>query len=106
MKGLRGAALGLVVVLCLLAAAPAAFAEDTWTPRAVVGNPGDWLAEWAARIAGWFGWGEGQPQAITEAEAGETQGPGAAATRSPAPAPVTDGDCSGGLDPTGAPCRP
>jgi hypothetical protein len=106
MKALRGAALGLVVVLCLLAAAPVALADDGWTPRAVAGNAGDWIAEWVARIAGWFGWGDDQqPRATSEAAGGDCHGgldPNG--NRCPAPAPIADGDCHGGLDPTGTPC--
>jgi hypothetical protein len=65
MKALRVAALGLVAAVCLLAAAPAAQAEDVITPgRAVVGGPAGWLGELMSRVAGWLGWGEHDSRAV------------------------------------------
>lgn len=63
MKGLRKAACGLAVAVCLSAATPAAWADDAWTPgRSVLVNPSDWLAGLLERIAGWVGWtGDSKP---------------------------------------------
>ena len=59
MKGLRVAALGLVVGMCLSAAAPATLAGDLITdPKPLVAGPGGWLGEWLERVVGWFGWGD------------------------------------------------
>ena len=80
MKGLRVAALGLVVGLCLSTAVPAALADDggARSPRRIVVDAGGWFAGWAERVVGWLGW--------------EGEGPWA----------VVDSD-SCGIDPTGAP---
>lgn len=60
MKGLRRAALGLAVVVCLLTAAPAAWAGGMDTPRAMAGGS-QWIGEWMERIAGWFRWSGPRP---------------------------------------------
>ena len=96
MKGLRKAALGLAVVACLLTAAPAAQAGAMDSPL-VFTSQGAWITGWLARLAGWFGWGDvEQPRAVTAA----------AKTGRFAPQPTPQGDCHGGLDPSGTPCRP
>jgi hypothetical protein len=110
MKRLRVTALGLVVGLCVLAAAPAVYAGDGLQPPIplVVGGPGGWLAGWAERIAEWFGWGDEQEvRPAVAAAKGDCSGViGPDGHCSPPPVMTTDGDCSGILDPTGAPCRP
>ncbi len=63
MKRSRVAALGLIVAVCLLAAAPAARAGViTGDGTALLERPGEWLGRWVAWLAGWIGWGgeEGQ----------------------------------------------
>jgi hypothetical protein len=94
MKGLRKAALGLAVVACLLTATPAAWAGPMDTPLMLT-SPGGWIAGWVARIAGWFDWGSEQPRMAASSGSGR---------RVPLPAP--QGDCTGGVDPNGGPCRP
>jgi hypothetical protein len=109
MKGLRVTALGLVVGLCLLAAAPAVQAEDTWVPgRLAAADPGDWLGYWMTRLAGWFGWGEEQGQGSSEPRAvWAAHGCGIDPNGNPvpcppsSPAPSSDHGC--GIDPNGSP---
>jgi hypothetical protein len=100
-------AFGLVMVLCLIAVAPAAHAVGGAMPArtTMIDWPGDWAAVWMARLAGWLGWGTdeprpaGQPQAVVEADKGDCP------DGSCLPPPTTTGDCSGGLDPNGVPCN-
>ena len=82
MKGLRKAALGLAVVACVLTAVPTAQAGQMETPLMIVSH-GGWIGGWVARLAGLFGWGSGR-----------------------VPLPTPQGDCTGGIDPMGGPCRP
>ena len=90
MKGLRKAALGLAVVVCLLAAAPAAWAGAIDTPART--DAGGWIAGWVERIARWMSWTD-QP-GPGEGDAGRVR-------------PVFEHD-SCGIDPNGAPkpCPP
>jgi hypothetical protein len=94
MKGLRKAAFGLAVVACLLTAAPAAQAGVMDTPLMLVSHGGR-IAGWVARIAGWFEWGGEQRRVAASGGSGR---------RVPLPAP--QGDCTGGMDPNGGPCKP
>jgi hypothetical protein len=57
MKALRCTALGLVVGVCLLAAAPAALADGGRAPavRAVAERADGWLPAWLLRVAAWLG---------------------------------------------------
>ena len=84
MKGLRKAALGLAVVACVLTAVPAAQAGQMDTPLLLTSQSA-WIGGWVARLAGLFGWG-------------------GSARRAPLPTP--QGDCTGGVDPNGGPCKP
>ena len=54
MKGLRKAALGLAVVVCLLTVAPAAWAGAIDTPART--DAGGWIAGWLERLARWMSW--------------------------------------------------
>ena len=94
MKGLRKAALGLAVVACLLTAAPAAQAGQMDMPL-VITSHGAWISGLVARLAGWFGWGGEQPRVAASGTSGR---------RTPLPTP--QGDCTGGIDPLGGPCKP
>lgn len=114
MKGLRVAALGLMVVLCLVAAAPVALAGEGRTTRvAAAVGAGDWIAGWMERVAQWLGWEHEGPRAVVDSAAGGDCGagldphgtPGSCPTGGPPP-PEPEGDCGAGLDPSGAPCRP
>lgn len=92
MKGLRQTALGLVVGLCLLAAAPAALADGGRTPalRAAAERADGWLPAWLARVAAWLGWDE------------------AAGGRAAKPRAVYGTACAdhgSTFDPNGAPCH-
>ena len=95
MKGLRKAALGLAVVACVLTAVPTAQAGQMETPLMLASHSAG-IGGWMARVARWLGWeGLVGPRATT-----------AAARTGSAPGPVPQGDCTGGVDPTGGPCRP
>lgn len=54
MNGLRKTACGLTAVVCLLVAAPVAWAGPMDTPL-VLTDAGAWMAGWVERIAGWLG---------------------------------------------------
>lgn len=109
MKRWRVAAFGLVVVVSLVAAAPAAFADETWTPgRLALGGPGGWLAEWVAWLVERVAPAPGGPRAVT-AQDGSCIDPGGAPRPCPsgeAAGPGAEGDTGGCIDPSGAPCRP
>ena len=85
MKGLRRAALGLAVVACLLAVAPAAWAGAMDTPART--DAGGWIAGWVERIARWMSWTDRPGPG--EGDAGRVR-------------PVFEQD-NCGLDPNGAP---
>ncbi len=111
MKRLRVTALGLVVAVSLVAAAPAAFAEDTWVPgRLALGGAGGWLAEWVAWLLDAAAPAPHGPRAVTAQDGGCLDPDGAP---KPCPSgepagPGTQGDEGGCIDPGGAPapCRP
>ncbi len=105
MKWLRVTALGLAVGLCVLAAAPAVYAEDVITPgrSMVLDEPGEWIAGWVARLAAWLGWGGEEPRATAEPAGGSGNG---GTDLSGSPPPTGFGDCTGAMDPNGVPCRP
>ena len=79
MNRLRGTALGLVVGVCLLAAAPVALADGGRTPalRAVAERADGWLPAWLARVAAWLRWDEeaggraAKPRAVYGAACGD-----------------------------------
>ncbi len=108
MKALRAAALGLAVVVCLIAAAPAVSAGEVRQAESGDGRGvAAWIGEWVERVAGWFGWGEGGGEvtggagAVTAAAGGCTDETGKPV---PCPTPSTDhGSCT---DPNGVPCKP
>jgi hypothetical protein len=109
MKRLRVTALGLMVAVSLVAAAPAAFAEDTWVPgRLALGGPGGWLAEWVAWLVDLVAPAPGGPRAVT-AQDGGCIGPDGAprpCATGEAAGPGGEGDTGGCIGPDGAPCRP
>ncbi len=109
MKGLRRAALGLLVTACLVAAAPAALAGERWTPaRAAGGGAVEWILGLLERAAGWVGWGDEAPRAVVAADGAGLDPSGSRSDDPPAPPPAPTSDCDdgAGLDPNGAPCRP
>ena len=89
MKGLRRAALGLAVVGCLLAAAPAG-AGQMETPA--LADADGWIAGWLERVARWMSWND--QSGPGEGDAGRVR-------------PVFEQNHCG-IDPTGAPkpCPP
>jgi hypothetical protein len=98
MKGLRKVACGLAVAVCLSAATPAAWAEDTWVPgRLVLVERGGWIAGWWERIAGWVGWSGSDDGRLRPVVEHSTCGldPNGAPKPCPSgasPAPFEDGD--------------
>ena len=99
MKGLRKAALGLAVVVCLLSAVPAAQAGPMDTPLMLAARSA-WISGWLARLGAWLGLeAVAQPRARTAATHGGVDPSGT-------PQPAPQGDCHGGIDPSGTPCRP
>src|SRR5688572_30697285 len=72
MKLFRAAALRLTVVACLIAVAPAAFANDSWTParRSELTSPEDLVAVWLERVSEWLGWELVGPRPVSESSGG------------------------------------
>ncbi len=106
MKPCRVTAFGLVMILCLIAAAPAAHAAGGAVPggTAMIGWAGDWAGQWMARLAAWLGWGSDEPRPAEQPRAVVEAGKGDCKDCAPPP-PTTSGDCSGSTDPSGTPCN-
>lgn len=116
MKWLRVAALGLVVGLCVLTAAPAAGACGYVNPVgmcSVFGVRSDRVPGWLARAAAWLGWGEGEGELRkVVAGTGSCVDPGGAPKPCPTsgtpPVVYLDSDTGSCVDPGGntIPCVP
>ncbi len=107
MKRLRLTALGLVVAVSLVAAAPAAFAADTRVPgRLALGGPGGWLAEWVVWLVDVVAPAPRGPRAVTAQDGGciDPSGAPKPCPTGEAPAgPGAQGDTGGCIDPLGSP---
>ncbi len=106
MKALRMAACGLVVAMCLAAAAPAAGAEGAGRPaRAAVTSTGEWVAGLIARLLERVGSERGAPRPAVEPVGDDGCSIDPDGNPLCNPRPTTDSGCH--IDPSGAPvCSP